>query len=135
MAANRTGTASFELTRSPMSWIDVAAGDPDRIREFYTEVVGWSANGGADSAPPAEPGFGPEGDGPPEPGFYPHGIDAGLPPRWLVYITVDDVDWSAARCVQLGGEVVVNPRRVGVGRFCVIRDPAGAVCSLFSLTY
>jgi predicted enzyme related to lactoylglutathione lyase len=39
-----------------------------------------------------------------------------LPPVWLVYITVDDLDQSIRR-----------PN----GRFCVVEDPAGAVCALF----
>jgi predicted enzyme related to lactoylglutathione lyase len=61
-----------------------------------------------------------------------HGGNAGLPPQWLVYISVEDLDQSAARCVELGGQVLAGPSGMGgSGRFCVIKDPAGAVAALF----
>jgi len=47
-------------------------------------------------------------------------------------ITVADADASAAACVELGGELVDGPRDMGGYRFCVIRDPAGAVAGLIS---
>ena len=48
----------------------------------------------------------------------------------MIYITIEDVDNSAQKCRELGGEVVVEPRIMGSGRFCVIRDPTGAMCAL-----
>ena len=46
--------------------------------------------------------------------------------------TVENVDTSAARCVELGGKVLIEPKGMGgYGRFCVIQDPAGAVAALF----
>jgi hypothetical protein len=60
------------------------------------------------------------------------GENADLPPQWLVYITVQDLDKSAARCVELGGRVLASSKGLGdMGRFCVIQDPAGAVAALF----
>jgi predicted enzyme related to lactoylglutathione lyase len=61
------------------------------------------------------------------------GSNADLPAQWLATITVEDVDRNAARCAELGGEILAGPRDMGSqGRFCVIRDPAGAVAALFS---
>jgi predicted enzyme related to lactoylglutathione lyase len=61
------------------------------------------------------------------------GENTGLPAQWLIYITVADVEASAAKCVELGGKVLAGPRDLGgQGRFCVIQDPAGAVVALFS---
>ena len=60
------------------------------------------------------------------------GVNADLPPQWLIYFVVEDVDRSAARCVQQGGAVIAGPRSMGASRFCVIRDPGGAVCALVS---
>ena len=59
------------------------------------------------------------------------GANADLPSQWLIYITVEDLDQSLADCEELGGEVLVQPRRMGEDRFCVIKDPAGAVCALY----
>jgi hypothetical protein len=64
---------------------------------------------------------------------YAQGVNADLPPQWLIYITVEDVDQSVARCIELGGKVITGPRELGEqGRFCVIQDPAGAVAALFA---
>ena len=60
------------------------------------------------------------------------GSNAKLPPQWLLYIAVKDVDESSKQCEQLGGKVIVEPKNMsGYGRYCVIQDPAGAVCALF----
>ena len=58
-------------------------------------------------------------------------VNADLPAQWLMYIVVEDAEAAAAKCRELGGEVVVGVRALGEGRFCVIRDPAGAVCALY----
>ena len=56
------------------------------------------------------------------------------PPHWQSYIAVDDVDASASKAQELGGKVCVEPMDIpGVGRFCVITDPAGATISLITL--
>jgi predicted enzyme related to lactoylglutathione lyase len=58
------------------------------------------------------------------------GSNAELPPVWLVYVTVEDLDQSLAECQRLGGAVLTPPRSYAGGRYCVIKDPAGAVCAL-----
>ena len=56
----------------------------------------------------------------------------GVPPHWMSYIAVDDVDASTAKVEQLGGKVRVPPTAIpNVGRFSVITDPTGATISLF----
>jgi hypothetical protein len=60
-------------------------------------------------------------------------VNAGLPPPWLTYITVADFDESAARCVDLGGPVLAEPKDMGGdGRYGAIRDPVGAIAALFA---
>ena len=57
--------------------------------------------------------------------------DVDLPSHWLIYFTMADLDQSMARCIELGGQVIAGPRAMGDdGRFCVIRDVAGAVVPL-----
>ena len=47
-------------------------------------------------------------------------------------ITVKDVDKSYEECKANGGKVLSEPKEMGnYGRYCVIEDPAGAVCALF----
>jgi uncharacterized protein len=50
------------------------------------------------------------------------------PPHWGVYITVDNVETTVARCGELGGKTLVPAMDVpGVGRMAVLQDPQGAV--------
>lgn len=56
------------------------------------------------------------------------------PPCWGTYITVDDIDATAAKIEKLGGKIIVAPMDIPtVGRFCVFTDPQGAVLS--AITY
>jgi predicted enzyme related to lactoylglutathione lyase len=56
----------------------------------------------------------------------------GMPPCWSVYVTVDDVDATAARVGELGGKLLRPPADIpGVGRFCVLQDPqGGTICAI-----
>jgi predicted enzyme related to lactoylglutathione lyase len=58
----------------------------------------------------------------------------GLPTHWMVYFAVEDCDATAARAKALGGTVHVEPTDIRVGRFSIIQDPGGAVCSVIALT-
>jgi predicted enzyme related to lactoylglutathione lyase len=50
----------------------------------------------------------------------------------MVYITVDNLDHAIGRCQDLRGKVLRPATGMGPnGRYCVIEDPAGAVCALF----
>jgi predicted enzyme related to lactoylglutathione lyase len=56
----------------------------------------------------------------------------GTPPHWMSHVEVADVDKTAARVRELGGQVLVPPSDVPkVGRFAVIADPQGASISVF----
>ena len=58
--------------------------------------------------------------------------NAELPAQGLPYITVENLEASAARCEALGGRVLAGPKSAGgQGRYCVIQDPAGAVAALY----
>jgi len=48
-----------------------------------------------------------------------------------VDMTVDDVEASAVACTGNGGEVLVQPKGLAGGRFCVVRDPSGATAALY----
>ena len=61
------------------------------------------------------------------------GPNASLPPQWLAYIVVADVEASVVACTRLGGRVIMAPKGAGEGaRMCVVQDPAGAVLALIS---
>jgi len=118
-----------------IGWVDLTVADADQLREFYEEVVGWRSApvdmGGYHDHAMCDPS-----SGAPRAGVcHARGVNAGLPPVWLVYVNVEDLDVSLDRCRAGGGAVVHGPRTMGAhGRFAVIRDPAGAWLALFEPT-
>jgi len=55
-----------------------------------------------------------------------------VPPHWLSYISVRDVDSASAKAEQLGGVIQVQPFDVAdIGRMSVMQDPTGAVFALW----
>lgn len=111
-------------------WRDLTVSDPGPLKEFYADVVGWKFS---------EQSMGDYSDfnvevpssGEVVAGLcHARGINAGVPPQWLVYVAVGNVAASAAACVAHGGKVVDGPRDMGGSQFCVIQDPAGAVLAL-----
>lgn len=114
-----------------IGWVDLTVADAARVRDFYKSVVGWTSAavdmGGYDDWTMLTPSTGEAIAGV----CHARGVNAGLPAQWLVYVTVADLDRSLARCAELGGAVIMEPRDMGGhGRVAVIRDPAGAVLAL-----
>lgn len=114
-------------------WMDLTIENAEDVKDFYSKVIGWKAE-------PVSMGeyndfnmISPT-DNKVKTGIcHARGSNAELPPQWLIYITVEDVDKSADACVKNGGSVISGPRELGgYGRFCVIKDPAGAVCALYT---
>jgi uncharacterized protein len=106
-------------------WADLTVGDAAGLAEFYHAVVGWE--------PRAEAGEGgdfnmlPPGSTTPAAGVcYARGVNANIPPQWMIYVPVKDLAASIRACEQRGGQVVCRLSFNGV----VIRDPAGAVMAI-----
>ncbi len=55
-------------------------------------------------------------------GFLPE----GEPAQWSVYWHVDDANAAAAKVLQLGGVVVMEPEDTPYGRLAAVTDPVGA---------
>ena len=113
-----------------IGWIDLTVDNADAVRDFYKAVVGWGHEDVAmgdysDYAMTAADGEAVSGI------CHARGGNAGLPSGWLIYITVADIEKSVAACEAHGGDVLVPVKGMAGGRFCVIRDPAGATAALF----
>lgn len=108
-------------------WTELQTRQRDRAKEFYTKLFGWTTK---DSPEYIELNLGKEGVG----GMMtmPAEVPAQVPPHWMPYFWVDDVDASAQKANGGGGTTFVPPMDIpNVGRFAVIRDPQGAVFALF----
>ncbi|MEU6377083.1 VOC family protein [Streptomyces sp. NPDC046909] len=110
-----------------LGWVELMSRQPERAVDFYTTVFGWSVNAsehytqwGIDGAD-----FGGmvrmDDKFPPE-----------VPPHWLPYFAVADVDASAATATGAGGTVLMEPTTVtGELRIAVLRDPQGAMFGVY----
>ena len=115
------------------SWIELSTTDQNAAKAFYSSLFGWTVS---------DMPMGPND-------FYsifklqgrdvgaactmrPEHRAQGVPPNWMLYITVDSADAAAARAAQLGGKVLAPAFDVmDVGRMAVIQDPTGAMFSVW----
>lgn len=114
-----------------IGWIDMSVDDAPAVRDFYKAVVGWETDeidmGGYSDYVMKMPA-----DGNGVSGIcHARGSNADLPSGWLIYIIVADVVASAALCKENGGKVIVEPRGLAGGNFCVVEDPGGSVAGLY----
>lgn len=114
-----------------IGWIDITVDDAAGLRDFYADVVGLVPDavsmGDYDDFNMTMPR-----SGEPVCGIcHARGSNEDLRGGWLVYFVVDDVQASAAACKAKGGKVLVEPRGLSGGRFCVIEDPSGATAALY----
>jgi uncharacterized protein len=110
-------------------WIELGTTDQNAAKSFYGSLFGWVPNDfpmGPDSLYTI---FQLEGrDCAAAYTLMPEMLSMGVPPHWLVYVLVENVDEVAGRVGEAGGKVLKGPFDVmDAGRMAVIQDPAGAV--------
>ena len=122
---------SDESQVGKVGWIDITVDNADGLHDFYTEVVGWESDavsmGEYSDYTMKMPSNGDAISGI----CHARGGNADLPGGWLIYIIVADVQASAAICTEKGGKLIIEPRDLAGGRFCVIEDPSGATAALY----
>jgi uncharacterized protein len=115
-------------TPGAFCWTDLASTDQAAAKAFYSGLFGWEAEdmpvgegvyysmmrlGGKDVAAIA-----------PQPQVQ---RDAGVPPVWNSYVSVESADAAADRAKELGATVHAPPFDViEAGRMAVLQDPQGA---------
>jgi len=117
-----------------LGWLDLTVPDAPAIRDFYADVVGWTAE--PQSMGDYEDFVMMASDGDAIAGIcHRRGDNADLPAMWIPYVVVTDLTGSVARCREGGGHVLGGIREMGgAGLYAFIRDPAGAVLALFQHT-
>ena len=119
------------LKEPPMAndfcWFELVTTDTKAASDFYQKVIGWRSEMSTGPAGPYTI-FKAPGD------IHVGGMleMQGVPPGWLGYVAVDDVDAFASKVEAAGGQVHKAPQDIpNVGRFAVVADPQGAVFVLF----
>lgn len=110
-------------------WRDLTVEHADELLPFYEQVVGWTARphpmGDYDDYELQD------ATGKTVAGLcHKRGMNERAPSAWLIYVEVPDVEAAAARCKELGGEILDGPRLMGAMPYVAIRDPQGACLGL-----
>ena len=106
-----------------IAWNELITPDPASAIKFYGDLFGWTAEPFTGSPKPYT--IFKHGDrmfggvmAPPQP---------GIPPRWLNYVAVADLEAAFEKAKSLGATVCCEPMDIGeAGRIAILRDPQGA---------
>jgi predicted enzyme related to lactoylglutathione lyase len=113
-------------------WFELVTSDAQAAGDFYTRVIGWGTEMSSGPAGPYTIFKTPNRTG--GEGIHVGGMleMQGVPPGWLGYVAVDDVDAFTQKVEAAGGQVCKAPQDIpNVGRFAVVADPQGAMFVLF----
>jgi uncharacterized protein len=115
---------------NPFVHIELHTNDVAAAKKFYSSLFGWKLEDmpmpdGGGSYTMVNVG---EGTG----GGMMKNPDPKVPPHWLAYVGVDNVEASTKRAQELGGKVHLGVTKVGdYGWMSVIQDPTGAYFALW----
>ncbi len=119
-----------EPTQGHVTWHELLAADGEAVFGFYQQLFGWQKT---EAFPMGEKGvyqiFG--RGGPNLGGMMTRPEGYPLPPHWLYYVHVGDLDGALARVKTGGGQVWNGPMPIPTGnRVAQCADPAGATFAL-----
>jgi hypothetical protein len=124
-----------EITQEPgtLCWTELYTGNVDQAGKFYISTIGWTTKQ-VDMGPIGtytlfnRPGEEKNAGGMMA---FPPSMK-GVPPHWLAYFAVNDVDASTKKAAELGGKTLMAPMDIpNIGRFSIVQDPQGAVFALY----
>lgn len=111
-------------------WNELNTRDTAGAKEFYGTVFGWSFEDneyeGTGTYTSIKSGQDPIGGMLDMTGRVPDEV----PPNWLVFFAVEDVDATAEALKGVGGGVALGPVDIVAGRMAVVADPGGAAFAL-----
>ena len=124
-----TGKASGQIC-----WVELIVDGPDEVIPFYQTLLGWTVS----EPQPMNGGeyYGLDICGDKLGGIMkrPPGV-AQMPPIWIPYMTVVNIEESTSRVTELGGQVhIANMNIPDTGIFSMCQDPTGASFYLFEST-
>src|SRR5690348_18152826 len=111
------------------SWVDLMVPDQAKAVTFYRGLFGsYVQTGGEETCFYGMAGL----QGGPVAGIGQLPPGQEMPPVWTTYLSVSDVDKTAAAITEAGGQIVMPVMEVmKEGRMAVAADPAGAVFGLW----
>ena len=115
-----------------LTWTELTTNDTKKAEQFYTNLFGWKSKAGNDVGMEYTEFYVGSTPGAGMMDAKNLGPNANVPPNWMPYFQVSDVDATARKASELGGKLFVPPSDIPkVGRFAVVQDPQGAVFAIF----
>jgi uncharacterized protein len=127
------GHAGAGLVNAPgaLVWNELASPDIDASSAFYAGLFGWTIAPAAESTIP----YWSIKNGEANAGGMRELSPPGMPPNWLVYFGVDDLDAALATVGKLGGTTMFGPTDIQIAKIAVVKDPQGAVFAIYDGQY
>ena len=110
-------------------WVDLLTSDPERSRDFYGQVFGWTS-----TEPQEQFGgyFNFSKDGVLVAGGMPKQPGMEAPDTWSVYLATDDAQKTLDAATAHGGQVLVPAMQVAdLGTMAMVSDAGGAAIGLW----
>jgi uncharacterized protein len=119
-----------EIAPGAPCWIDLMTSDPDRAKEFYTRLFGWTyETGDQEKYGGYIMAF---SNGQPVAGLMKNDGQSGYPDVWTTYLRTEDIDAVAEAAERSGGQVFMPPMDVPEqGRMAMIGDAGGAAVGVW----
>lgn len=123
-----------KFNHGTINWRDLTTNQADKLKEFYQEMAGWLAE-----EMPMKDGHDEYNDyimkdvnGNPIAGIcHSRGVNEGIPPQWIMYISVENIQDGVEKAEKLGGKLLKEHKaKDGSLVYAIIEDPAGAVFAL-----
>ncbi|MDF3054900.1 MAG: Glyoxylase [Gammaproteobacteria bacterium] len=112
-------------------WNELMTGDTQAAGKFYAELFGWECH----THQVGEVSYTMFKNGDKEIAGMMQTPDAQkehIPPHWMSYVLVDDLDAMVEKAQSLGATIKVPAQLVGnFGRLAMIEDPTGAVIAFW----
>lgn len=123
-------TAGPKYSHGHFVWREIMTTDVEDAKGFYGELFNWTFE---DAQMPGTTYWLIKAGGREVAGAMPMPPEAGeIPPHWMSYVSVPDVDATTEAATAAGGSVGVAPTDIPpVGRFSVFGDPTGAWITAF----
>lgn len=114
-------------------WFELHTTDDAKAQKFYSSLLGWGERQvpvGNDMVYRIEQLQ--EKDVAAITRMMPEMMQRGAPSNWMTYVSVENLDASAAKAKSLGATIAMEPMDVmDQGRMAVLADPQGAMISLW----
>lgn len=114
-----------------IGWVDLTVENATELKDFYAQIIGFESQG-VSMGDYEDYTMSSPTDGQAKVGIcHARGNNAHIPPVWMVYFYVKNIDESLTKLHRLGGQTIGDVQSMGKDRYVFIKDPQGIACALY----